>query len=200
VDALEIYLNEVERQLDRKVKFIRSNRGGEYYGRYDETGQHPGSFAKLLQKCGICAQYTMPGTPQQNNVSERCNRTLMDMVRSMLINSTLLVSLWMYALKTVMYLLNRVPSKVVPKTPFELWTNMTPSIRHLHVWGCHTEIRIYNPQERKLDARTISGYFIGYPEKSKGYMFYRLNPSMRIVKTGNARCIENSEISGSTVP
>ena len=106
----------------------------------------------------------------------------------------------MYALKTAMYLLNRVPSKAVPKTPFELWTNRTPSIRHLHVWGCQAEIRIYNPQERKLDARTISGYFIGYPEKSKGYMFYCPNHSMRIVETGNARFIENGEISGSTVP
>ena len=55
VNALEIYLNEVERQLDRKVKIIRSDRGGEYYRRYDETRQHPGSFAKLLQKRGICA-------------------------------------------------------------------------------------------------------------------------------------------------
>jgi len=110
----------------------------------------------------------MPGTPQQNGISERRDRTLMNMVRSMLRNLTLHVSLWMYALKTVMYLLNKVPSKVVPKKPFELWTNRTPSIRHLHVWGCQAEIRIYNPQQRKLDAKTISGYFIGHPEKSKG--------------------------------
>jgi len=48
VNALEIYLNEVERQLDRKVKIIRSDRGDEYYERYDETGQHLGPFAKLL--------------------------------------------------------------------------------------------------------------------------------------------------------
>jgi len=48
VDALEIYLNEVERQLDRKVKVVRSDRCGEHYGRYDETGQHPSPFAKLL--------------------------------------------------------------------------------------------------------------------------------------------------------
>jgi len=38
VDALEIYLNEVERQLDRKVRVVRSNRGDEHYRRYDETG------------------------------------------------------------------------------------------------------------------------------------------------------------------
>ncbi|WVZ13110.1 hypothetical protein V8G54_017640 [Vigna mungo] len=178
VNVLEVYVNEVERQLDRKVKIVRSDRGGEYYGRYDESGQHP-------------------GTPQQNGVSERRNRTLMDMVRSMLSNSCLPVSLWMYSLKTAMYLLNRVPSKVVQKTPFELWTNRKPSLRHLHVWGCHAEIRIYNPQEKKLDARTISGYFIGYPEKSKGYIFYCPNHSTRIVETGNARFIENGETSGS---
>ncbi|RDX66048.1 hypothetical protein CR513_55234, partial [Mucuna pruriens] len=47
VDALEIYLNEVERQLDRKVKVVRSDRGDEYYKRYDETRQHPSSFTKL---------------------------------------------------------------------------------------------------------------------------------------------------------
>jgi len=88
VDALEIYLNEVERRLNRKVKVIRSDRGGEHYGRYDETGQHPGPFAKLLLKRSICVQYTMPGTPQQNSVLERCNRTLMYMVKSMLSNST----------------------------------------------------------------------------------------------------------------
>ena len=138
-------MNEVERQLDRKVKIIGSDKGGEYYGRYDETGQHLGPCPKLLQKRDICVQYTMSGTPQQNGVSERHNRTLMDMVRSMLSDSTLPVSLWMYALKTVMYLLNRIPSKVVPNTSFELWINRTPSIRHLHVWGCQIEIRIYNP-------------------------------------------------------
>ena len=56
-------LNEVERQLDKKVKVIRFDRGGEYYGRYDETGQHLDPFAKFLQKGDICAQYTMLGTP-----------------------------------------------------------------------------------------------------------------------------------------
>lgn len=64
MNVLKIYINEVERQLDRKVKIIKSDRGDEYYGRQDESGQHPGSFAKFLKKCDICAQYTMLGTPQ----------------------------------------------------------------------------------------------------------------------------------------
>jgi len=104
IDALKVFINEVERQLDRKVKILRSDRGGEYYGKYDENGQCPGPFAKFLESHGICAQYTMPGTPQQNGVAERRNRTLMNMVRSMLINSSLPVSSWMYALRTAQYL------------------------------------------------------------------------------------------------
>ena len=48
VNALKIYLNEVERQSDRKVKVVRFDRVGGYYGRYNETGQHPSPFAKLL--------------------------------------------------------------------------------------------------------------------------------------------------------
>jgi len=56
VNALEVYINEVERQLDKNVKIVRSDRGGEYYGKYDESGQHPGPFAKFLERRGICAQ------------------------------------------------------------------------------------------------------------------------------------------------
>ena len=179
------------------MKIVRSDRGGEYYGKFDESGQCPGPFAKFLERHGICAQYTMPGTPQQNGVSKRRNRTLMEMVRSMMSHSSLPLSLWMYALKTTMYLLNRVPSKAVPKTPFELWTGRKRSLRHLHVWGCPAEVWVYNPHEKKLDFRTISGYFIGYLEKWKGYRFYCPNHSTRIVETGNARFIENCEINGS---
>ena len=109
----------------------------------------------------------------------------MDMVRSMLSNSNLPKS-WMYALKTVVYLLNRVPSRSVPKTPFQLWTGRKPSLRHLHAWGCLAEVRLYNPHEKKLDFRTISGYFIGYPEKYKGYSFYCPDHSTRIVETSNS--------------
>jgi hypothetical protein len=65
----------------------------------------------------------MSNDSQQNGVTERRNRTLMDMVRSMLSYSTLPISLWMEALKTVVNILNRVLSKSVPKTPYEMWTD-----------------------------------------------------------------------------
>ena len=74
----------------KKIKNVRSNRGDEYYGRYDGSGeQRLGSFAKYLEEYGIVPQYTMPGSPSMNGVSERRNRTLKDMVRSMINYSTL---------------------------------------------------------------------------------------------------------------
>ena len=64
----------------------------------------------------------MPGTPQQNDIVERRNHTLLDMVRCMLTNSSLPEFLWGEALKTLVYILNQVPSKSVPKTPYEPWS------------------------------------------------------------------------------
>ena len=88
-------------------------------------------------------------------------RTLMDMVRSLRSNTKLPQYLWFEALKTEVYILNRVPTKAVRKRPFELFKGWKPSLRHICVWGCPSEVRIYNPQENKLDPRTITGYFIG---------------------------------------
>ncbi|RVW26309.1 Retrovirus-related Pol polyprotein from transposon TNT 1-94 [Vitis vinifera] len=196
LDVFKNFKAEVENQLSKKIKAVRSDRGGEYYGRYDGSEeQRPGPFAKYLMECGIVPQYTMPGTPSQNGVAERRNRTLKDMVRSMISHSTLPESLWGEAIKTAVYILNRVPSKAVAKTPYELWTSKKPSIRHLHVWGCTAEARSYKPNEKKLDSRTVSCYFVGYSERSKGFKFY--DPSTRsFFETGNAKFIEDVELSG----
>ena len=119
------------------------------------------------------------------------------MVRSMVSNSNLPLSLWSEAIKTATYVLNRVPTKVIPKKPFELWKGWKPSLRHVHVWGCPVEVRIYNPQEKKLDSRTVGGYFISYAEKSKRYRFYCPSRATKIVESHNARFLENDVISGS---
>ena len=65
----------------------------------------------------------------------------------------------------------------------------------MHVWGCSSELRIYNPQDKKLDLRTISGYFIRYAEKSKGYKFYYPFHSTRIVESRNAKFLEYDVVS-----
>ena len=85
---------EVENQLNKRIKNIKSDRGGEYYGRYDDSGeQRLEPFAKYLEECGIVPQYTMPEKHSMNSVTERQNRTLKDMVRSMINHSFLPESL-----------------------------------------------------------------------------------------------------------
>ena len=77
---------------------------------------------------GIVSKLTTPGTPQQNGIVERRNRTLMKMVRSMISFSSLPNSFRGYALQTTTYILNVVPSKSVPKTPLELWNGHKVSL------------------------------------------------------------------------
>nr|CAN73802.1 hypothetical protein VITISV_001401 [Vitis vinifera] len=136
LDVFKNFKAEVEDQLSKKIKAIRSNRGGEYYGKYDGSGeQRPGPFAKYLMECGIVPQYTMSGTPSQNGVVERQNHTLKDMAR-----------------------------------PYKL-------------------------NEKKLDSRTVSCYFVGYSKRSRGFKFY--DPSTRsFFETDNAKFIEDVELSG----
>src|SRR6266536_3736598 len=69
------FKSEVENHRNKKIKFLRSDRGGEYLSY--EFGLH-------LKQCGIVSQLTPPRTPRRNGVSECCNRTLLDMVRSMM--------------------------------------------------------------------------------------------------------------------
>jgi transposase InsO family protein len=103
---------EVENQLGKKIKVFRTYRGGEYLS---------GKFRGYLKAHGIVPQLTPPGTPQWNVVSERRNRTLLDMVHSMMSKAELSCSFWGFALETIVFMLNRVPSKSVEKTPYELW-------------------------------------------------------------------------------
>nr|GEX51160.1 hypothetical protein [Tanacetum cinerariifolium] len=68
-----------------------------------------------LKACGIVQQLTPPYTPQHNSVFEKRNRTLLDMVRSMMNLTTLPLSFWDYALESATRILNMVSTKKVDK-------------------------------------------------------------------------------------
>ena len=55
LDAFKVFKAKVEKQCGKQIKIVRSDRGGEYYGRYMEAGQAPGPFMKFLQEHGIVA-------------------------------------------------------------------------------------------------------------------------------------------------
>ena len=69
------FQSEVENHHNKKIKFLRFDRGGEYLSY--EFGLH-------LKQCEIVSQFMPPGTPQRNGVSEHHNRTLLDIVQSMM--------------------------------------------------------------------------------------------------------------------
>ncbi|RVW76034.1 Retrovirus-related Pol polyprotein from transposon TNT 1-94 [Vitis vinifera] len=66
----------------------------------------------------------------------------------------------------------KYPSKAVAKTPYELWTSKKPSIRHLHVWGCPAEASLTSQMKRNW------------------------TPEQSFFETGNAKFIEDVELSG----
>ena len=69
LDMFKAFKAGVENQLNKIIKAVRYDRGGEYYGRYDRFGEQClGPFAKYLEECGIVPQYTMPGSPSMNGI------------------------------------------------------------------------------------------------------------------------------------
>ncbi|KAL0413267.1 UNVERIFIED_CONTAM: Transposon Ty2-GR1 Gag-Pol polyprotein [Sesamum radiatum] len=155
------YRLEVENQTNRKIKALRSDRGGEYLR---------GEFIDYLKENEILSQWTPPGTPQLNGVAERRNRTLLDMVRSMMSFTELPPSFWGYALETAAKLLNIAPSKSVPQTPYEVWHGKPASYKYLKVWGSPAYVKRLVGD--KLDSRSSLCRFIGYPKETAGYYFY----------------------------
>ncbi|KAK8528326.1 hypothetical protein V6N12_074857 [Hibiscus sabdariffa] len=85
------------------------------------------SLDELLKECGIVSQLTPHDMSWWNGVYERRNRTLLDMVRSMMSHNDLPTSFWGHALETAAFTLNHVSSKSVQKTPHEMWTKRRPS-------------------------------------------------------------------------
>ena len=105
----------------------------------------------------------------------------------------------MDAFKTTIHILNRVLSKSVPKTPYELWTGREPSVNHLRVSGYPADAKVFNPNIGKLDSKTVSCHFIGYPDKSKGYRFYCSDRHTKFVETRHTIFLEDDMIKGSMV-
>ena len=123
-------------------------------------------FGLHLNQCGIVPQLTPPGTPQCNGVSERRNRTLLDMVQSMMSLTNLPLSFLGCALETAAFTLNRALSKSVETTLYELLFGKKPKLSFLTVRGSDTYVK--RLQSDKLEPKSKKCIFIGYPKKLLG--------------------------------
>ncbi|KAJ0844964.1 putative RNA-directed DNA polymerase [Helianthus annuus] len=171
----------VETQAERKIKKLRTDNGLEFCNN---------EFNNFCKKHGIARHLTIPGTPQQNGLVERMNRTLLDKVRCMLIESGLPKSFWAEALKTAAYIVNISPSSAINMmVPMEKWSGLKTDYSDLRVFG---SLGYSHISQGKLNARAQRCIMLGYSEGVKGHRLWRLEEgSPRIVVSRNVEWMEH---------
>lgn len=153
----------IENQSSRKIKVLRTDGGGEYTSK---------EFLEFCDEAGIVHEFTPPYTPQHNGAAERKNRTIMNMVRSMLKCKDLPQNLWSEAASTTVYVMNRSPSKRLNGvTPKEAWSGIKPNVKHLRIFGAICYKHIPDQLRQKLDDKGERMVFLGYHE-TRGYRLF----------------------------
>lgn len=145
----------VSAKFGKRISRLRCDNGGEYVGR---------EFRRFCKQKGIKIEYTVPYSPEQNGVSERMNRTLVEKVRSMLEDCGIGKEFWGPAIQTAAFLVNRSPASAIGqrKTPYEVWEGRRPNVRGLRAFGAAVHVHIPKERRRKLDAKSWKGIFVGY--------------------------------------
>ncbi|KAK2372692.1 putative mitochondrial protein [Trifolium repens] len=143
-----------EKQSGQKLKILRTDGGGEF---------NSNEFKTFCEENGIEHEVTAPYTPQHNGLAERRNRTLLDMVRSMLKEKKLPHNLWGEAVATACYVLNRCPTKKLKEiVPIQKWTGDKQSVSHLKVFGSVCYKHVPEARRQKLDDRSKVMFLVGY--------------------------------------
>ena len=120
------FRNLVENRFNTKIKSLYSDNGGEYI-----------DLKTYLSVHGISHYTTAPHTPQQNGMSERRHRHLVETGLTLLTDAHMPLSYWPYAFQTAAYLINRMPTATLDnKSPFEKLFNQKPNYLKLKHFGC----------------------------------------------------------------
>ena len=118
----------------------------------------------------IVSQFITPYTSRQNDIAESRNKTCLDIVHSMISYSSLPILFWAYAIQTTIYILNNVPSKFVPKTPYELRIGCKSNLHYLWIRGC----LILKTKIDKMEFHLEACIFISYPKGMRHCFFHSL--------------------------
>jgi transposase InsO family protein len=160
-DKFKEFKSLVEIKTYKKIRVLRIDNGGEFFGN---------DFEQFCKQCDIACQNTTLYTPQKNGVIERMNKTLMDKERSMLNGVKLAQELWEDVVDTKKYLVNRSPSSVlVDSTPHEVRFGKNPSLSHLKVFVYDAFVHVPKEKRNTLDNKLVKFIFIGYNDVMKGY-------------------------------
>ncbi|GLU00649.1 hypothetical protein SLE2022_179980 [Rubroshorea leprosula] len=151
----------VSTQFGARIKAFQCDNGREY----DNA-----DFATHFQTHGIHLRSSCPSTPQQNGKAEQMNRTIINMVRSLLFQANLPSEFWVEALYVAVHLINILPcSRLHFSTPHEALFGTVPSYAHLRPFGCACYPNLSATAAHKLAPRSSLCIFLGYPSHHKGY-------------------------------
>ncbi|GJY02483.1 retrotransposon protein, putative, ty1-copia subclass, partial [Tanacetum coccineum] len=181
-ETFKEFQKEVENQLGKTIKLLHFDCGSEYMRQ---------EFLDHLKEHGIITHRTPPYTPQHNGMSKRRNKILLDMVRSMMSQTTLPKFFLDYDIESATRILNMVPTKTVEKKPYEVWHGQAPTMSYLKVCGCEALVKLDTlTKHDKLEPISIKCIFIGYPKETIGYSFYYLLEN-KVLVAQNAKFFEN---------
>ena len=162
--AFKAYKAWAECHTDRQLKWIQTDRGGEFLSNEQK---------EFMEESGIEHQTSMPDSPQQNGRAEQFQQTIPNKVESMHHIARLSSGFWSYAVRTAIHVYNVTPiAKDGFKTPKKMWSGLTPDISHLCIFGCSAYVTINKKKRRKLNPKSREMTFIGYEPGSKGYQFW----------------------------
>ncbi|GJT23287.1 retrovirus-related pol polyprotein from transposon TNT 1-94 [Tanacetum coccineum] len=168
------FLKQIQVGLNKTVRNIRTDNGTEFVNK---------DLTDYYERVGIFHQKTVPRTPQQNDVVERRNRTLVEAARTMLIFSKAPMFLWAEAVATACYTQNRslIHTRHY-KTPYELVHDKKPDLTFFRVFGALCYPTNDNEDLGKLQPTADIGIFVGYAPSRKGYRIYNKR-TRRIMET-----------------
>jgi Integrase core domain len=156
------FSNFIENQYNTTIKILRSDNGTEYVNK---------TFSKYLHHKGILHQTTCINTPEQNSISERKNRHILEVTRSLLFQTNVPKQYWSEAVLTAVHLINRLPTPVLDdKSPLEVLSKTKITLDHLRIFGCICFVHI--KRHDKFDKNTLKIIFLGYSSKQKGYKYF----------------------------
>ncbi|CAI7799868.1 unnamed protein product [Closterium sp. NIES-53] len=154
----------VERQQDRLVKAIRTDRGGEFLSK---------DFSLWLKKNGIRHSLNMPYSPAMNGIAERANRTITETARRLLIEDGLPDYFWPDAVRSACVAKNRALTHVGADkwVPYVEWIGRKPKVDMLRVFGCMCMALVpKHLRHNKLGAKAIWAVHLGMAQNSKGWL------------------------------
>ncbi|CAI7845565.1 unnamed protein product [Closterium sp. NIES-54] len=158
------WLSMVERQQDRLVKSIRTDRGGEFLTK---------NFSLWLNKNGIRHSLTMPYSPAMNGIAERANRTITETARVLLIVAGLPDYFWRDKVRSACEAKNRALTHVRAdkRVPYVEWIGRKPKVDVLRVFECMCMVLVpKHLRHNKLSAKAIWAVHLGMAQKSKGWL------------------------------